>query len=1126
MSDPSKYNIGFDFSAHQSGNPSAVPPGTKLDVEFQNIQSAINTLVDAVKDIRRSDGKLKNELITSDAISALAAAGLQGPPGPQGPAGPQGPQGPQGPAGTGGSASDTVPTAFTFTDVTNAALSTVYTSNAITVAGIDGMTPISITGGEFSINGDSYTSSPDGVINGDVVTVRVTSSGSLSTATSAVLTIGGVIDTYTVTTTASAADTTAPTITSASAFTQAENGALSIALTANETVTWTKVGGADAALFTLSGSTLSLAAVEYETPTDADANNTYVVQVRATDTAGNFTNQTITVTVTDVAYIGLNPPIIAATPAGTSFYRACGDSITFADGSGAGGTSYARLFAATDTTNINFAVAASNGANLAGAISAQAALNTLIDANPGYATYNLSVLIGAGDVTDPGNSAYYPSNSAAFLAAYQAYLINFDPRWDITVITLLDRSGLTSYVPFRPWAELVRTGLLGFKGQTRADGSVYCHEVIDFSHDDVMGVPAHASENTALYYDGTHPTQTGQNYLERAFAPVMSARMPAVAAPTIASASISGTAQDGQTLTASHGTLSGHSFPLVTYQWKRNGSAISGATGSTYQCVTADIGATITVTATATNQVSSADATSSATATVIAVPAPTNSVAPVISGTATEGQLLSATNGTWTNSPTSYTYVWKRNGGAISGAINSTYTLVAGDVGANITCTVTAINGGGSASSTSNSLGPVAANSVTLLDSLTASANSAYSTRKLRTAYSGSAIKVRRSSDSTTQDIGFDGSGNLDTTALAAFVGANSAYVDTWYDQSGNALDLTQATTADQPRIVNAGTIDVINGQPAVYWHGAAGNNTSLNRATGMPATNLTACVLAGPCGLGANTGALISSGGTGLIMAVENGAARNFIGGFLTAEGAPTITSLSSQASYALVVKSGAYSGIRRAGMTRTQDSDTSYTGTGIMVGNFGTAGYMGAIPEVLIFASVLSETDTAIVDASHVAYWGTDRGYFQDQLIYPAMTSATAPSGHTITKSSEFNDSSFAAFVAFTLNQDGAERWASGAGAVGWIARTSPAHTLTRYAITACNSQSPNTWTFEGSNDGSTWTTLDTRTGETDWRTGEKRVYTIASGVRGSYTSHRLNMTAANSGLLAVSELELITA
>jgi hypothetical protein len=63
------------------------------------------------------------------------------------------------------------------------------------------------------------------------------------------------------------------------------------------------------------------------------------------------------------------------------------------------------------------------------------------------------------------------------------------------------------------------------------------------------------------------------------------------------SVSISGTAAYGQVLTAVP-SLTNTETP--TYQWKRNGIAISGATDTTYTLVTADIRATITVSATAT----------------------------------------------------------------------------------------------------------------------------------------------------------------------------------------------------------------------------------------------------------------------------------------------------------------------------------------------------------------------------------------------------------------------------------------------------------------------------------------------------------------------------------------------
>jgi TP901-1 family phage major tail protein len=80
--------------------------------------------------------------------------------------------------------------------------------------------------------------------------------------------------------------------------------------------------------------------------------------------------------------------------------------------------------------------------------------------------------------------------------------------------------------------------------------------------------------------------------------------------------SIAGIAQVGQTLSANVGTWT-HSA-VFTYQWKLDGSNISGATGATYDPVVGDIGATITVAVTATNSSGSATATSGGTADVIA----------------------------------------------------------------------------------------------------------------------------------------------------------------------------------------------------------------------------------------------------------------------------------------------------------------------------------------------------------------------------------------------------------------------------------------------------------------------------------------------------------------------------
>ena len=100
-------------------------------------------------------------------------------------------------------------------------------------------------------------------------------------------------------------------------------------------------------------------------------------------------------------------------------------------------------------------------------------------------------------------------------------------------------------------------------------------------------------------------------------------------------------------------------------------------------------------------------------------------------------------------------------------------------------------------------------------------ASAAYSLRKLNTAYTGYAIRVRRSSDNTSQDIGFVGN-SLDTSAITTFVGSNDGYVSIWYDQSGNSKNATQVSLANQPQIVISGTLQTLNSNPTLYFDGSS----------------------------------------------------------------------------------------------------------------------------------------------------------------------------------------------------------------------------------------------------------------------------------------------------------------
>lgn len=112
------------------------------------------------------------------------------------------------------------------------------------------------------------------------------------------------------------------------------------------------------------------------------------------------------------------------------------------------------------------------------------------------------------------------------------------------------------------------------------------------------------------------------------------------------------------------------------------------------------------------------------------------------------------------------------------------------------------------------------------------------SLRKVNLAYVGSCIRVRRSSDDTLLDIGFDSAGNLDLSALLAHVGEKDGFVETWYDQYG-IFNVSQATNANQPKIVEAGQVFKNSGRPYINFTGTewlTGTNPVPGAGTGLTA--------------------------------------------------------------------------------------------------------------------------------------------------------------------------------------------------------------------------------------------------------------------------------------------------
>lgn len=77
----------------------------------------------------------------------------------------------------------------------------------------------------------------------------------------------------------------------------------------------------------------------------------------------------------------------------------------------------------------------------------------------------------------------------------------------------------------------------------------------------------------------------------------------------------------------------------------------------------------------------------------------------------------------------------------------------------------------------------------------------AFSLRKLSSTYTGYAVRVKRSTDGTEQDIGFTGSGDFDGASFTAFVGGGIGYIATWYDPTGNGMNATQADTTKMLKV-------------------------------------------------------------------------------------------------------------------------------------------------------------------------------------------------------------------------------------------------------------------------------------------------------------------------------------
>ena len=173
---------------------------------------------------------------------------------------------------------------------------------------------------------------------------------------------------------------------------------------------------------------------------------------------------------------------------------------------------------------------------------------------------------------------------------------------------------------------------------------------------------------------------------------------------------IVGTVKQGETVTATSGTWTGAGPMTFTYQWLRCNTSgdkcRDTSSGQTRQLGTEDVGHTIRVEVRARNSNGSTTATSAQTGVVPPKGlSPAASALPGISGLAREGQVLTASAGSWANGPTSFAYTWRRcdaNGNKCDGfATGQTVRLTRNDVGHRVRVVVAATNQFGTSKATS-----------------------------------------------------------------------------------------------------------------------------------------------------------------------------------------------------------------------------------------------------------------------------------------------------------------------------------------------------------------------------------------------------------------------------------------
>lgn len=261
----------------------------------------------------------------------------------------------------------------------------------------------------------------------------------------------------------------------------------------------------------------------------------------------------------------------------------------------------------------------------------------------------------------------------------------------------------------------------------------------------------------------------------------------------------------------------------------------------------------------------------------------------------------------------------------------------------------------------------VTATSTLILDSIGVVPNFAISLRRLTINYTGPACVVMRSSDSATLAIPYIGE-HLDIATLTTFVGVGNGFSATLFDQIGtnNAI---QTTAAAIPSIVISGTVQTINGRPAIVFDGTTDQMVLASNvvfAHAFAVARKTANVNGAQMLLGATGGVGISVGGT---FSTYNNISIITAGGVVSSAIDNTVA---HQISFRL--GSGGTAQIMVDGVI----SGTGTTAATLSCSHVGTdpqfnSRHVGFLSELFTFSSTLSDANRNILNANQKSYYGT---------------------------------------------------------------------------------------------------------------------------------------------------------